>query len=182
MNYIKIYDLLNIKIEKIEYYIPTIDWNKVNTKGVDDFVNKRINKKVLISNGIILSGQCPTFDINSIIKRLSNEYKNIDFIITDDKIKNDNIFYCGDIIKQSESDLNEISYLSKFCDIIVGRASGPFAFCHIKDNFEDKNKKFIGFTNNKYDSIWYEEVNCVQIWSDNYNNVYETIKNEIEKL
>jgi len=177
-----IYNYLKINIEKIEYYIPKIDWTYINKLNIDNYIKNNNYKKVLICNGVVLSGQCPQFDLNNIIEILSNEFTNIDFIITDNKIKSKNIIYTGDIIQQNKSDLNEISYLSKYCDIIIGRASGPFAFCHIRENFENKNKIFIGFTNNRYDSNWYEEVYCKQIWSDKYNNIYGEIKKQLMLL
>lgn len=175
-----IYKYLKIKIEKTEYYIPTIKWKYINITNVDNYIKNNNNKRILISNGKVLSGQSPQFNMDYIIKSLSNDFPNIDFIITDNtNIKSKNIIYTGDIIKQNDSDLNEISYLSKYCDIVVGRASGPFAFCHIKENFENENKTFISFTNNRYDSNWYEEVKCKQIWSDDYSNIYNQIKKEL---
>ena len=47
---------------------------------------------------------------------------------------------------QDKFDLNEISYLSLFCDTIIGRASGPYVFTQVKENLYNPNKTFLAFT------------------------------------
>jgi hypothetical protein len=50
-------------------------------------------------------------------------------------------------------DLNEISYLSKFCDIIVGKNSGPYIYCMTEENINDPNKTIIVFNKRSLDSL-----------------------------
>ena len=77
------------------------------------------------------------------------------------------------------NDLNEISYLSTFCDVIIGKESGPFAFCTIKDNLMNENKTFINFCD-RNDWVWFPYGNCKYKWSNNYNSMYDIIKKNIE--
>jgi hypothetical protein len=86
----------------------------------------------------------------------------------------DNVVFTNDIIKSNECDLNEISYLSTFCDIIVGRNSGPFCFASTKNNLKDPNKTFYAFGNKETDCFVYEvDVECKFIFE--YFNTLEDI-------
>jgi hypothetical protein len=180
--YKDIYKQLSINIEDMEYYLPSIDFTKCNTKNIDTFLFENNNKKVLVCNGSVLSGQCPNFDLGNIIIELSKLYNNVDFILTN-KINytSNNIFFTDDIIKCEYSDLNEISYLSTMCDIIIGRASGPHAFTHIKDNYCDNNKTFLSLTDKILEGNWYNIDVCNQLWTNDYNkdNIINIIKNNL---
>jgi hypothetical protein len=177
-----IYDKLNIKLETIEYYIPEVDFNYIEKNNIDTFINiYKNNIKILVSNGNTLSGQSINFDFNLIISYLSDMFKNVIFILTDNtnKLNKNNIFYTSDIINLN-SDMLEISYLSFFCNIIIGRASGPYCFSQIKDNMNDINKTYIGFSNNRK-LLWYENSISKTVWSNNYDiyNILNIIANEI---
>lgn len=181
--YKDIYKILNLNIKNIEYYIPSIDYSQLNLEKIDE-VTKNDRKKILICNGNILSGQSHNFEFNPIIERLYVDHKDVDFFLTDDskgRIISDNIFYTNDFKVDDKSDLNEISYLSTKCDIIVGRASGAYCFTHVKENLSNPNKKFISFCHNKYEGIWFESVSCKNIWSNDYNedNIYYKINIEL---
>lgn len=176
-----IYQILNINIENIEYYVPDIDWSYIEKNAIDDFILKYDKKKVLISNGLTESGQSKNFDFDIIIDRLLTDFKDIIFIVTaPSSIKSDNLFYTSNIINL-KSDLNEISYLSNFCETLIGRSSGPFTFCYTKDNLMNEKKKFISFSQSRLDSVWYQESKCNFIWSNNYDmeNIYNTIKQNL---
>jgi len=183
--YKDIFNFLNIEIEELEYYLPSINYDKLDTINIDDFLSKNKNKKILICNGSVLSGQCPNFSFDQIIFDLSLDFPNIDFILTNKiNISNINIFFTDNIINIPLSDLNEISYLSTKCDIIVGRASGPHAFTHIKENYNNINKTYISFADKIHEGNWYNSDKCKQIWSNNYveSSIKEIIKKELEKL
>lgn len=177
----KIYNDLNISIESIEFYLPDIDYNYFYLDYINKYLNNNIeNKKILVCNGPCMSGQYRHIDFNSIFDKLSDEHKDIHFIFTDDsdRINKDNIFYSSDIINTKEGDLNEISYLSTFCDIIIGRASGPYIFALVKENY--KGKKFIAFASNYYDAVFFDvNGSDFKIFSNPNENVYEKIKDNI---
>ncbi len=180
----EIYKNLNIEPEPIDYYIPSINYDFFDTKNVDDFINK-YNKeiKVLISNGDVFSAQCKNFDMNPIIDLLSNKYNDVIFITTQKlDMPKDNLFHTEEITKK-QYDLNEISYLSTKCDIIVGRASGPYAFSMTKENLNNPNKTFICFCDDKKDE-WYISNTCNHIISNNYEikELTSIISNNIDLL
>jgi hypothetical protein len=188
LKYKELYNILNLLIKNKNYYIPEINWNCFDIQNIDNFIE---NDKIycLISNGDVLSGQALNFNFNPIIEKLSDNFSNINFILTNnkEKLKKTNIFYTDDIIKTENGDLNEIGYLGTKCKIIVGRASGPFCFCHNKSILTDKEKTLIVFSKLKNDGIWAtpeENDSCnfaKQIWSNNFDfeNVYDIIKNSI---
>ncbi len=136
-------------------YIPRIEYKKLNPKYIDrieNFVNHTWTKrKVLICNGPVQSNQAKNFDFDPVIVLLCYEFPNVAFITTKKiPFQFPNLFFTGDIIQSEDKfDLNEISYLSRFCDTIVGRSSGPFSFTQVALNYDDKSKAFLSFSYHK---------------------------------
>lgn len=183
--YKEIYNELGLTIKNIEYYIPTIDYTYYDIKNIDKYLRNNNRHKILISNGNVLSGQSNNFDFNPIIIQLANEFKDVDFILTNNnnnKIQHDNVLYTSDIIMSTENDLNEISYLSLFCDIIIGRCSGPYCFTQVKRNFYNNKKTFIGFCNSKWECEFYNSKTYNVFWYNEYNDVYNKIHNHINNI
>jgi len=147
----------NLKLKNAEYYFPSIDYSKFNCEFIDKFLIKDKNDKVLICNGPSLSGQSRyNLDMSEIIEPLSQECPDKTFILTKKFETNcSNIKFTDDIINSKSCDLNEISYISKFCNLIVGRNSGPFCFTITKENINDESKKFLGFGEKVTDSFPY---------------------------
>lgn len=128
-------------------YLPVINYKYFDLDGVNSYIEKDINKKVLICNGLVQSSQAENFDFEPIIKDIAARFPDISFIVANRTGVNlPNIFFTGDITKVIGFDLNEISYLSTFCDVIVGRSSGPFLFSQTKGNWMNPNKTFLSFT------------------------------------
>jgi len=153
----------NLSLSPIDNYFSFVDYSKFDVSNVDQFLLKNTNKKILISNGPCLSGQCDyTGDMSPIIEILAKNNPNKTFIATHSfDCSLDNVVFTNDIIKSNECDLNEISYLSTFCDIIVGRNSGPFCFASTKNSLKDSNKIFYAFGNKETDCFVYEvDVEC----------------------
>lgn len=179
----QIYEQLGIEqhLKPIDYYLPSVDFNYVEKTNIDSFFSKINSKVVFISNGDVWSGQSENFEFNDIINCLP---ENVVYILSHDKgLRKPNVFYTSDIIKINGCDLLEISYLSTKCDVIVGRASGPVCFSHIKDNFNDKNKVLIAISNTEYEGNWHHLVQngAKQIWTNNYTiqNIVDLIKQNI---
>jgi len=184
LNYIL--ELLDKKIFDFNEFdvLPTIDYSKFNTSNIDNYI-KQNNKNVLICNGPVLSGQCPNFSFMPLIIELAEKYKNINFILTEKQNTNiSNIHFTETIINEQECDLNEVSYLSKNCSIVIGRASGPWTFAQTFDTLIDENKTFICFNNKREDAFFTEKTVCRKIWSNNYSseNVFNILNYEISKL
>ena len=150
-------------------------------KFINNFVLANNNKKILICNGPVLSNQSKSFDMLPAVARLALEYPDMQFILTQESdLMMDNIFYTSEIIKSEGCDLNEISYLSESCDVTVGRGSGPACFTHTRNNFFNKEKVMVAFTEWIYEGFWYltSDNGCKQIWTNDYSfeSIYKKIK------
>jgi hypothetical protein len=131
---------LELFIPKINYHYPQYE-----TTNIDKMLHNSYDKRILICNNDFGSAQAINFNFDDVIKFLSNTYKNYGFYITNNtNVKNDNVYYVGDYVK--EHNLNEISYLSTKCDILIGRNSGPHTFCYVKENLLNPIKKFVSFS------------------------------------
>jgi hypothetical protein len=131
------------KIKSIEAYVPEINYSKFYTKKIDSFFSENSSFSVLVCNNQIMSGQAPEVDFDSIVEELANKYKFVNFIMTnfsENKVDKSNVYYSTNIINSQEkiNDLNEISYISTRCQIILGRSSGPYSFSLVKQNTYDK--------------------------------------------
>jgi len=129
----------------IESFIPRIDYDRYEIGNARMYMEsiKRF-KKVFICNGKVLSGQAHNFSFDPTIRYLASKYKDTYFLLTNgnNEIAMPNVVYTKDIIKTMDNDLNENAYVAKHCPIIVGRASGPHAFCWNTDNL---GKRVIAF-------------------------------------
>jgi len=180
----KVYKDLNIfdKFKDIGYYIPSINYEKLNIYKIKEFF-KKDKKYVLISNNFVLSGQAPNIPMNCLIEMLANNNPNIIFIATNSeegKILKDNIIYCDDLTEKGFN-LNEISYISTLCNVIVGRSSGAYSFSIVKENM-NKDKSIVCFCNLEQD-CWKCDGEENIIWSNNYDIGYMSylIQKEIDK-
>ena len=175
----------DIQISDIEEYLPTINYsnlpnfNLINSKII--LYKKKFKKIVLISNGDVQSGQSYNFDFYPLIIQLSSEFPNILFICTKSiNCINDNIVNV-DTITQVLPDLLYISQISTFCDVIIGRASGPYCFAQVRENLLDVNKTFISFNFHPDEGKFYSNLKANFIWSNNfdYTNMFQIIKNNL---
>jgi hypothetical protein len=138
------------KQDSLPDLLPKIHFNhqSIKTKKIDEwFKNRDKNKRILICNNVPQSGQSFTESLNSFIINLSNLYPQYEFYVTNQEnplVSRSNVFYIDTIInEQQKFNLNQISYFSTYCDIIVGRGSGPFSFCEIEENL---NKTWVSLT------------------------------------
>jgi hypothetical protein len=169
-------------------YIPIIDFKKlmpIYINRIEKFVDKhRHLRKVLICNGNVQSNQAKNFDFVPVIKLLINRFPNIVFITTEKvNYKSKNLFFTGDIIQMPDGfDLNEISYLSRFTDTIVGRSSGPFSFTQTAQNYADSFKYFLSFSYHKEGGhlVTKGETKAKRIWSGETST--EAVSNEIGRI
>ena len=184
------HDILNDPL----YFLPIIDYTKFNVSRINNLVETDMRKKVLICNNDVDSGQSENFNFDNVIKTLSNEFPDILFIISNIKepIKKNNVMYCKDIIPYPNN-LSEISYLSKFCSVIVGRLSGPQTFSTVQDNLLDPKKKIITFIKKEINGYFFgdgsfgvtsllpEGDRASYIYSNNFeiDNIFEVIRKEL---
>jgi hypothetical protein len=181
-----IYDKLNeefgcdLQLKPIEEYFPYVDYSKFDCSKIDQFISTDDSKKALFSNGPCLSGQCHySGDMAEIIETLATANPEITFIATH-KFNTSavNIKFTNDILNLNKCDLNEISYLSTFCDIIVGRNSGPFCYSTTKENLNNPNKIFYAFGERETDCFIYGlDVECTFVFE-----YFSSIKTTIESI
>lgn len=171
----KLANSLGIKVEEdMDKYIPSVNYDSLpNIDNIKIRVNNlktKFQKFVLISNGDVHSGQAINFDFTFVVNSLANENPNVLFLVT-----KDTALTCPNVINISSiteviPDLLQISYISNFCDVIIGRASGPFCFSHTKENLLNKNKIFVSFCKNKNEGIFYQNQKSKYIWHNDHTN------------
>jgi hypothetical protein len=147
-------------------YVATTDWSSYDIAKVESYVGTNARKH-LFCNGLVRSKQSKIMEMQNIIEKLADMLPEDTFFCTN-KFENarNNIYFTGDIFNL-ENDINEIAYLSTFCDTIIGKNSGPFMFCHVKDNVFDENKRFISLSERPNDSYAFgvKGFNCEYIHS-----------------
>jgi hypothetical protein len=159
--------------------VPSIDFTKLQKKTeIDLFLEHREGRrKVLFCNNRPMSSQAESFELTQEFLSISERYKNIDFYVTNKNgilVDMENLYFIDDICQPIKENLNQISYISNKCDIIFGRASGPYEMCKTKQNLFDSQKKFICFSKEQIDSSWVNPFycECEFLWS----NIFQTIK------
>lgn len=174
-------------------YLPEIDFNHIDLYGhiakrFFGTIRPELEYKIMISNCDCLSGQSDNFNFNPIIEYLADAFRCANFYITNketrdvkETISRNNVFYMSDIIQQEGCDLNEISYLSTFCNMIIGRGSGPQTFSITKRNLNDPDKIFVFLT--KEDFGVAEKVSAKISKYENFkiSQVPIILKNEIKR-
>jgi len=168
-------------------YVPSIDYSYYYTKVVDLFLQDFPQQKVLISNGNVQSGQAENFDFTPAILRLADALPEVSFILTEKReIVKKNVFFTADITQTKFGfDLNEVSYLSRFCDTIIGRNSGPHVFTQVRDNWLDPSKATLSFTKVSGASHFIASIPTPmkKLWSssENIDVVYQAMYNVITR-
>jgi len=193
--YARIYDLINqtfpgtdMVLGPVETYFPFVNYGMVDKAGVNRFVGSDPRKKILFSNGECHSGQCEyNGDMKSIIEDIASKHPNKVFIATKNfETQLKNIKFTNEIIDQNKGcDLNEISYLSTYCDLIVGRNSGPYCFTVTDTNINDPNKTFYAFGTRETDCFAMGIEIPAKLIFESYtslNNVHKSISDLVSKI
>lgn len=168
--YKDIFSQLDITIEFDSSILPKIYYDKLSLKNkIEEEINKlkrKYKKLIFISNGNVHSGQAPLFDFNPILEILSTQNEDILYLVSQKYQTNrKNIIFTSDITNKIP-DLLELGYISTFCDVIVGRASGPYCFSQNEDNLLNKGKKFICFSNTYNEGKYYNDMVSEFVWSN----------------
>lgn len=142
-------------------YVPEIDWSTYyDIEPANDFaIQTKGMARHLFCNGKVRSNQSALGDMSNIVQALAQQNPKDAFICTEVfKSSLPNIFFSKDIFN-IPCDLNEIAYLSTFCDTIVGKNSGPFMFTHHKHTINNEAKVFVAFSNHVSDCYPYHMKN-----------------------
>lgn len=166
--------------------IPTTNWDKYEKELVEDFTLDKENM-ILFCNGPNKSLQTYYSGINLMkdtIQSLAEKHKNYNFICTHKfelEKSLSNIFFTDDILKPIKGgDINEIAYISTFCEIIIGKNSGPYMYCHVKDNILRKCL-FLSISDRQSDDYLYNlfDVECDHIFFNGKEEKLESILNDV---
>ena len=112
-------------------YIAEIDYSMFETEKIDAFFSTIKKPCVIVSNGIVRSGQAHNFSMDPIIDKLKPFFT---IVTTKDRNKLGE-YFIGDIVKRPDEDLSELSYLSTKAYAFIGRSSGPYVFSLVKENY-----------------------------------------------
>lgn len=149
-NFDIIYKKLGIKLEPIEYYIPEIDYKKFNVSNIDNFFKKKeFDKYIFLSNGEVRSFQSTNENMDIVVDELSENENHMIIISNESSVNKPNVILSKNIIgSDGTDDLNENSYITTKCDVIIGRESGPYFFSYVKENTKsDINQTIIVSSN-----------------------------------
>lgn len=141
-------------------YLPTIDYTRIELGRLHSFLSEHRHEKLaLICNGPTGSGQAENFDLAAALPEPRPDRR---FLLTQghpqmtqrgaDQIEGrPDVLFTDDLTGRPPGgwDLNAISYLSRFCDVIVGRCSGPQMFTQVRPNWEDGSKTQVCFTHHR---------------------------------
>lgn len=167
-------------------YVPSINWKHYESQKVEDFVKATPQTKHLVCNGIVRSMQSSIGNMQEVINVLAKQHPQDVFICTE---KFDttfrNILFTDDIFKL-DNDINEIAYLSTYCNTIIGKNSGPFMFTHVSQNIYNKKMTFVAFSHSPSDCYPYHMKNlpCKYFHSkgETPQQVYNVISNAMSLL
>ena len=194
-------ELLNVSIpypNSEEDVMPHSVKNPRNKQIIDNFVSdvlSKYRKSVLIPNGQVESGQTPQFNFGNEISNIIELNQDVAFIFTEKNFEPnfDNCHFVNEIC--DIPNLNEIDYLSRNCNVLITRASGPGCLVSTLENYKDTTKTFISFTSNPaiaFEALctdeeiesrtWGDENTAKMIWSDNFTpeNISMIIGNSIK--
>lgn len=132
-------------------YVPNVEYSRIDVSGVEKFIYELPQprpKIALICNGNTGSGHAANFDMAEAVGLIPPTDGRI-FVFTEKpKSLRPDTFYTDAITgrKSGECDVLKISYLSRFCDVIVGRCSGAQMVCETNENWSDPDKTLLSFT------------------------------------
>jgi hypothetical protein len=157
--YKKTKDVVTFPLKPLDYF-PIVDKKLCDTRKVDEAIEilSGYKKIVLVANGNALSGQSKlhSHHLNNVIIKMSEHYPEVAFVLTQKISCNiSNIFFTDDFFAK-KFDLIDISAFSQFCDVIVGKNSGPFTYAHTQQNVLDANKTFVSFSNLSRDNLLHD--------------------------
>lgn len=190
--WVDIYEEINtafkkkMKLGAVENYLPYVDYSKFDLANVRSFLDAESRPKILFCNGPAMSGQCEyNGDMREIIGPLAAQHEDKVFLTTH-KMDNmwSNVIYAGDIIKSERCDLNEIAYLAKYSNLIIGRNSGPFCFASTGENLNDERKTFYAFGHQESDCFTMgilKKSNYIFEKYDSPGQLYHSIRTLVEK-
>ncbi len=138
--------------------IPTIDYTRIfiaNT--LKEYLAQNIGRKlVLVCNGKTTSAQADNFDYHVMLDYLP-QHDGVRYLLTEkvtipdrpDVVFTDDLTQRNKIQSHPGWDMTAISYLSRYCDVMVGRCSGTHMYTQVLENWMDSSKTLVCFTHHR---------------------------------
>lgn len=149
-------------------YIPQINYREYNIAELEKFAVQHSQNLIYWDNGLVQSNQAKNFDFNPIVEEVAKNHKDYNFILTHKyATAQTNIHFISDYTGGVGFDLNEASFISLFCDMLIGRNSGPHVFTQVKPNIDNPNTKLLSFTYHEQGSSFVvnTDVKIKKFWS-----------------
>lgn len=158
---------MNLRMpEDVWAAVPTTDWSVYNCALADAHVDTHpATRRLLFCNGPVRSAQSAWGgnDMHEVIETLAGQHPDWDMLCTRPfPTSLPNVHFTDDIFLEQPCDINEIGYLSTRCDLIWGKVSGPYIYCHVPENIFDPRTVFFSSSDRPSDSLPYgcEGVRC----------------------
>lgn len=147
-------------------YLPTIDYRRVECGMIGEFVAgmKRQGKRlVLLCNGPTGSGHASNFSFITLLHSLPVR-DDVVYLLTENpplsgvneaemwRLNEGDVWFTDELTFRAARggcDVNAISYLSRSCDLIVGRCSGAQMPTQVLENWMDSTKTLVCFTSHR---------------------------------
>ena len=161
-NFQSIFNVLKIsEIENPSDFLPSVDYSyydqdKRVAKSIQNIKGK-FKKLVLVCNEVIEKTPIvDNFNINQTVQEHVTNNPDTAFIFTrEDFPTANNVFFTDNILRgKPRPDLIYMGLIAEYCDVIIGRMSGPTTHTLTKANLVDNPKQYIVTTNFKYVSEW----------------------------
>jgi hypothetical protein len=163
-------------------FLPTYDWRLVVGADTVDrwYLEQRQHEGhrrwVLLCNGQPMSGQTnmPPGAFEAAMQPIIDAHPETLFLVTNEethRFSGANVIGTRTIICRTDCDLPEVAYLSGFCDVIIGRGSGPYSFSLLSENLLSPDKTFVCFTDDRRVADWVYMSDAVKakiLWSNHY--------------
>jgi hypothetical protein len=150
-------------------YIPQINYDKYNIAAGCDLMMKTSGRWTFIDNGLTQSLQAENFDFNPIVEEVARNHSKMNFLVTHEfPTEQTNIHFTSHYTGGVDFDLNEVSFMSLFCDVLIGRNSGPHVYTQVRQNVDASAKKLLSFTYHVLGSSFVVNtpVSIQKYWSD----------------
>jgi hypothetical protein len=155
----QVYNNLNLSqsLKPPMCYLPSIDYKYFGIDNVDKYFEKNKQAHFLICNDDISTHYAPFVDFGNIIEVLAKTHPEVVFLTSKKNPsipKINNIKFCEDVIGGdfTEHYLNQVSYISSKCYLVVGKPAGSYLFAVTNENYQ--SGKFLCICNSERDMWW----------------------------
>lgn len=149
-------------------YIPDINYDVYNISKAAELMKQTPGKWVFIDNGLVQSMQAQNFPFNPVIEEVAKRNPDCNLLCTHEfRTEQTNIYFTNWYTGGVGFDLNEVSFMSLFCDVLIGRNSGPHVYTQVWKNVSNSSKKLLSFTYHQQGSSFVvnTDVAIQKVWS-----------------